>query len=140
MTVLRRRGFSLIELVVAILILGVITTVAAPRMFETTDNAADRSARQTLSAIRNAIQTYHSKSQAYPPIGSGTEFQDAIGDYLNEPIPAPTCLPKHTNHVIADTSSGDDAKPNDDENAGWVYKQASGSFKLNTSNTPYLTW
>lgn len=135
-----RRGFSLIELVVVILILGVIAAVAAPRMFDTADDAANHSTRQSLAVIRNAIEIYRVKNQAYPPIGDGTEFQDALRVYLNAPIPVPSCLTGKTAAVLADTSTGLEAAPSGDSAAGWVYKQSSGSFKLNSTDTPYITW
>lgn len=135
-----RRGFSLIELVVVILILGVIAAVAAPRMFDTADDAANHSTRQSLAVIRNAIEIYRVKNQAYPPIGSGTEFQDALRTYLNAPIPIPSCLNGKTAAVLADTSTGLEATPSGDSDAGWVYKASSGSFKLNSTATPYTTW
>lgn len=135
-----RRGFSLIELVVVILILGVIAAIAAPRMFDTADDAANHSTRQTLAVIRNAIEIYRVKNQAYPPIGSGTEFQDALRTYLNAPLPVPSCLTGKTAAVLADTSTGLDATPDNDSAAGWVYKQSSGSFRLNTTETAYSAW
>ena len=135
-----RRGFSLIELVVVILILGVIAAIAAPRMFDTADDAANHSTRQTLAVIRNAIEIYRVRNQAYPPIGSGTEFQDALRPFLNAPIPVPSCLSGKTAGVIADTSSGLDAVADEDQSAGWVYKASSGSFKLNSTDAEYSAW
>ena len=135
-----RRGFSLIEFVVVILILGVIAAVAFPRTFDTADDGADHSTRQTLTVIRNAIEIYRVKNQDYPPIGSGTEFQDALRAYLNAPIPAPSCLSGKTAAVLADATSGRNATPDSNDTAGWVYKQSSGAFALNSTDATYSAW
>lgn len=135
-----RLGFSLIELVVVILILGVIAAVAAPRMFDTADDAADNSSRQTLAVIRNAIEIYRVKNSDYPPITNSAAFKDAIRPFLNAPVPAPACLANANSDVVADTSVGFDAAPVASNPASWVYKQSTGSFKLNSSDADHLSW
>lgn len=136
----RRRGFSLIELVVVILILGVIAAIAAPRMFDTADDAADNSTRQTLAVIRNAIEIYRVKHSAYPPITTSAEFKEALRPYLNAPVPAPSCLPNANSDVVQDETAGFDAVPDTDDPASWVYKPATGSFKLNSTDATHLSW
>jgi len=135
-----RRGFSLIELVVVILILGVIAAVAAPRMFDTADDAANNSTRQTLAVIRNAIEIYRVKHSAYPPITTSDAFKEALRPYLNASIPAPPCLANANSNVVEDDSTGFEAVPNTEDNASWVYKPATGSFKLNSTDATHLTW
>ena len=56
MTRKKRQGFSLIEMVIVILILGIIAAVAAPRMFDTAEQAEINTTRQQLAVLRNAIR------------------------------------------------------------------------------------
>ncbi|NOZ41156.1 MAG: prepilin-type N-terminal cleavage/methylation domain-containing protein [Planctomycetes bacterium] len=60
-------GFTLIELVVVILILGILAGVAAPKLFNTSAKATDNSARTTLTIIRDAIELYAAENGGTPP-------------------------------------------------------------------------
>ena len=74
-----RKGFSLIEMVIVILILGIIAAVAAPRMFDTATTAEENTTRQQLAVLRNAIEMYRARSGAYPGSGelTGRDVKDA---------------------------------------------------------------
>lgn len=53
----RQRGFTLVELVLVVVILGVLAAVAAPRIFNTDDFAARGFHDETLSLLRFAQKT-----------------------------------------------------------------------------------
>jgi len=54
----RRNGFTLIELVVVIMILGILAGVAAPKLLSVGGDATDNGLKQSLSIIRDAIELY----------------------------------------------------------------------------------
>ena len=126
-----RSGFSLIEMVIVILILGIIAAVAAPRMFDTAATAEENTTRQQLGVMRNAIEMYRARSGIYPLTN---KLPEAMASMLNGPFPAPTIGSVRDNVNVYYDSDSDTAVsvvPNPSEDAGWAYKPANGSLKLN---------
>ena len=129
-----RNGFSLIEMVIVILILGIIAAVAAPRMFDTANTAEQNTTRQQLGVLRNAIEMYRAKAGFYP--GQG-ELPEAMSTLLNGPFPAPRVGANSGNATVYyDTSSDTStvAEPDASQDGGWVYKPANGSLRVNVDS------
>lgn len=65
----RRSGFTLIELVIVVMILGILAGVAAPKFFSTSSTATDNGLKQTLAVVRDAIELYNAKYGSLPAVG-----------------------------------------------------------------------
>lgn len=130
----KRRGFSLIEMVIVILILGIIAAVAAPRMFDTAATAEQNTTRQQLAVLRNAIEMYRARSGIYP--GNG-DLPTAMATMLNGPFPAPSIGSVRGDCEVyydADADASTPVSPNTAQAGGWAYKAANGSLKLNVDS------
>jgi len=66
----KQPGFSLVEMVVVILVLGIIVAIAASKMFDTAGDARINSTKQNLAVIRDALKLYKSQTDAYPAAAS----------------------------------------------------------------------
>lgn len=123
-----RAGFTLVELVVVILILGILAGVAAPKMFKTSAKATDNALKQTLSVVRDAIELYSAENGgSYPSIASSNAFQALLspyirGDFPNCPVGAVGL--KGTNTVLASSTTTAATGP-------WRYDATTGHFAVN---------
>lgn len=120
----KRSGFTLVELVVVVLILGILTAVAAPKLFDTAGDARTNASRQSLTVIRDAIELYRSQVGSYPAAGT---FSTDLKPYLRGPFPAAQI--GNTNANIF--SSAADPIVVGGAGEGWGYNQTTGEFVIN---------
>lgn len=129
----RRSGFSLIEIVVVVLLIGIVAATAAPRMFDTTNNAKTNSARQSLAVVRDAIELYKAQNAAYPgAAGSGTALATDLANFVKGPFPKVqvTGAPGDGS-VKYETNGGGVGAP--DGSTDWIYDTADGTISINVS-------
>ena len=66
MTAVRRRGFTLIELIVVMAIIATLLTIALPRYFGSVDRSKEVTLRQSLNVMREAIDKFNADNGRYP--------------------------------------------------------------------------
>ena len=69
----RARGFTLIEIMVVIVILGVLAALIVPRVMNRPDEARVVAARQDIAAIMQALKLYRLDNQRYPTTEQGLQ-------------------------------------------------------------------
>ena len=63
---MRKHGFTMIELLVAISILALLVSIAAPRYFGNMDKAKESVLKEDLYVMRDAIDKFYSDRDRYP--------------------------------------------------------------------------
>jgi type II secretion system protein G len=76
-----RKGFSLIELVVVVAILGILAAVAIPRVTGSLEKAKINTDKANLRIINNAIELYNAEKGSYPS-ETLTTFKTDMSTYL----------------------------------------------------------
>ncbi len=69
----KQQGFTLIELVVVIVILGVLATMVVPKLIGHTDDARMVKAKSDIAALQTALDLYKLDNYNYPSTDQGLE-------------------------------------------------------------------
>ncbi|NIM40847.1 MAG: type II secretion system major pseudopilin GspG [Hydrogenophaga sp.] len=74
-----RRGFTLIELMVVLVIIGVLAALIVPNVLDRTDDARVTAARTDVNNLMQALKLYRLDNQRYPSTEQG------LGALVNKP-------------------------------------------------------
>jgi general secretion pathway protein G len=67
----KKRGFSLIEIMVVVVILGILASIVVPKILSRPDEARAVKAKQDVLAIQNALELYKLDNGVYPTTDQG---------------------------------------------------------------------
>ena len=116
----RPKGFTLIELMVVIVILGILSAVIAPRIPQFVDKAREGRTKGNLATLRSTLNIYYSDNEGGYPVGAPADA--LIPKYLKK---IPECETVRTGH--AKTESVDLTKTaataGSGDTGGWGYEE-----------------
>lgn len=144
----RRRGFSLIELVIVVVIIGIIAAIAIPRMSRGSAGAADSALAGDMAEWRQAVDHYQAEHGNYPDpaniANQLTQYTDGsggtnaspdqthiYGPYLRVVPPLPVGSEKGSSNISPEASGAGAPAAVVPGGFGWVYDPA-GSVYPNT--------
>jgi general secretion pathway protein G len=131
-----RCAFSLVELVVVVMILGILGGIAAPKLLGTSHTATDNAVRHSLSVVRDAIDRFTADHNGQLPGAGNTEpsFLSDVGPYLRGgEMPWSTVTSAGTNQDTYILQPSDE--PGNNGGVGthaWCYDPATGEFHVNS--------
>ena len=124
-----KRGFTLIELIVVIMILGILATIAVPKFLKTSARAQDNATRSSLSVIRNAIELYTADHNGELP-GQQGDLPGDLTEYIRGGFPVSTAK---DSSGVSYYSVDEAALTPDGSRNGWLYSTITGEFVVNSS-------
>jgi len=68
-----QRGFTLIEIMVVVVIMGILVALVAPKLMGRTDDARIIAARQDIATIMQGLKLYKLDNQRYPTTEQGLQ-------------------------------------------------------------------
>jgi prepilin-type N-terminal cleavage/methylation domain-containing protein len=154
------RGFSLVELLIVVILLGIIAAISIPLVFGYRGQADETSLRSDLAALRGAIEMFAADHDgAYPAsIGDGThaagsadafvwhltrysnaagqtsESKDAaypFGPYVQGEVPKVTVGPLAGGNSVLIVSSSGDLSGDANPAKAWKYSTVTGQIICN---------
>lgn len=67
--VIRENGFTLIEILIVVAIIGILAALVIPNLGSLSDKARIEKTKVMIEAISNALEAYHAEFREYPPDG-----------------------------------------------------------------------
>lgn len=143
-----RKAFTLVEILIVVVILGILAAIVIPQFTNASEDAQVGNVVTQLQSIRNQIELYRVRNNGQVPdlVALSPDWGDPNGataaarglrgsDYLRS---APINPRTGTSEVIAGTAAPTSAVAVGDP--GWVFDVATGNIWANGFDETTLTW
>jgi prepilin-type N-terminal cleavage/methylation domain-containing protein len=136
----KEKGFTLIELVIIIVVLGILASIAIPKYRNIVAESREAAARGALGAMRSGVSIYYANAAVttgtatWPPLDSlqtvGIVMEQAIprNPYQAEANAPDSIVTGVTKGVVVGTRGG------------WAYLESTGEIWLNTNTVGENNW
>jgi general secretion pathway protein G len=130
------RGFTLIELMVVVAILGILVSMAVPTYRSIVQRARETVLRQNLFTLRDVIDQYYADKGKYPDA-----LEDLVSSGYLRHLPVDPITEKSDWKTIS-YSGGEEGQiePTEGESTGGIFDVKSTSEEVARDGTKYCDW
>ena len=124
----RKRGFTLVEIVLVIVLIGILAAIIVPKFAGQTGKAKIAATKANIESLRSAIRLYQGNNDGTLP----SDLTSLVGIYL-QTMPEEAITPSSAESTVIDGSGG------------WSYDSSMGEVAVNLSGsdadgTPYSSY
>ncbi len=118
------RAFTLVEILIVVVILGILAAVVDPNMVSATDQASENATLTELQKLRNHLGVYFARESGFPAVEEGEGTWGAlVGDSYLGAAPVNSWVGLTNGRVIVFGTGPDGVYQTD---YGWIYDPSSG--------------
>lgn len=120
-----RRAFTLVEILIVVVILGILAAIIVPLFTNATEESAEVAARTELQKLRNHLGVYYARHREWPDVveGDGTWGQIVgTSDYLQRPPLNPWVGGAASRTIVF----GNEPDAGYQTTHGWIYNPVTG--------------
>jgi prepilin-type N-terminal cleavage/methylation domain-containing protein len=148
------RGFTLVEILIVVMILGILAMAVVPSFTHATTDAREKSLRESLQRYRTQVLLYRSQHKTYPGYFNGdvanapepdvfreqllgfSNYAGAVSDTKDSTYCYGPYLPEMPQNPVnglrtVKLDSAGTTQPTPDDSTGWIYQPSTGFLYAN---------
>jgi prepilin-type N-terminal cleavage/methylation domain-containing protein len=135
-----QHGFTLIELVIIIVVLGILAAVAIPKYQDIATEARESSCKASLGGLRSGVAIWYAKEAVKSSVAQWPPYDSLVtsGIVFEHTLPTNPFQPNAGDSIVSGHNQARGAIVG--TRGGWVYNDSTGQIWPNTNTVGENNW